>query len=788
MTEQIASAALLLRREEKLARLATLNAPEDKRVRKRLLQAVGKINKQLKALEESSRGAAAAAASGGGVSASGALTKGEKRQRHRTESKARKKLKTALYHLNVQLAQFAKQKQLDKARKCFGRAQQRGVADAVSFTNMINAHVRCADVAGALGVLDLMRHSGVKPTVATFTVLIKGHCNACDMASALDVLAAMDERRPPVRPNVRTFNALLRGCVRVGAIDCAVAVLRRLCASNARDVAPDRSSIEHVTTLLCQDLRLDDAHGLVSGERLPSVRGGAKGAEGDEELQLAAHPALRDTAGAPTAAAPEALVDASAVDARAFVDVATAAALLSEWGFARGALDAAALLCSRAESAGPAAPRAGQRMDGQRMRSVHLFESHRREEILRTIAALRTQIATACGAEESGAMERDAAERAATGGVERRRRAARALLPWFGHLLLFNREDSPSSRAQGETWPTRNVRALTRGFGLRECVSRCCAAAPAAAAASDSEVRALRAALLAHFEAAFARRSNGASAGLRGDAMQPFVVPDAAVPTALRRTPRTTGVQLKVEVGAGDGDWAIAEARADAGAGKVARANWITVEQHVQRVHRTWTQAVFAGARNLWAVAGNANAVLSDLIASGAIDNAFCNHPEPPERTGGAADSQGEHMLAPAFLRLVHSALRRPARAASASADEAKALPADGRHGGTFTIVTDSARYGVSLAKSFSELRYAGEDGQGGRLFEPVPVSSGGASAPRLHVEFDGIELYEGLPLQEFVGAPFTSAGHAAHASSYFDRLWKNGGEKSRYFVIVQRT
>lgn len=417
-------------------------------------------------------------------------------------------------------------------------------------------------------------------------------------------------------------------------------------------------------------------------------------------------------------------------------------------------------------------------MDGQRMRSVHLFESHRREEILRTIAALRAQIAAACGTEEGGALERDA-----PGGAERRRRAARALLPWFGHLLHFNDEDSPSSLARGEMWPTRNVRALTRGFGLRECVSRCCcAAASTSVVAADGEARALRAALLAHFDSMFALRSSSASAGLRGDAMQSFALPDAAEPTEPRRA---TGALLKVEVGAGDGDWAIAEARADAEAGGVAAAKWITVEQHVQRVHRTWTQAVFAGARNLWAVAGNANAVLSDLIATGAVDCAFCNHPEPPERTGGAADSQGEHMLAPAFLRLVHRALRRPDRAVGPLRTTP---PADGRHGGTFTIVTDSARYGVSLAKSFSELRYGGEDGKSGRLFDPVPVRSGGATAPRLHVEFDGIELFEGLPLQEFVDAPFTSAGHAAHASSYFDRLWKNGGEKSRYFVIVQRT
>ena len=781
----IQAASLLQRREEKLARLTTLTAPEDKRVRKRLLQAVGKLNRQLEALDSVD---AAAAAAPGTAAPAAPLTKGEKRQRARAKSKQRKKRKSAIYHLNSQLAQFAKQKQLDKARQCFKRAQQRGIADAVSFTNMINANVRCADVAGALSVFDLMRHSTILPTVATFTVLIKGHCNACDMVSALDTLAAMDARRPSVRPNVRTYNALLRGCVRIGAIDCAVAVLHRLCASSSspsssssssssasqRDdndvVAPDRSSIEHVTTLLCQDLRLDEAHALISGTCLPSVRIDAA-AEGGTEHPLAAHPALH-VAAASADHAPAA--DTSAADARPFVEVATAAALLSEWSLARDALDAAALLCG--DSAAGKRLQSGGRADGQRVRSVNLFERHRQDEIALAVTALRSHVDAAATGAAPGAMDGDDGDL--------RSRSARALLPWFSHLLLFNEEQVAGASA--EPWPRRNVQALTRGFGLTECLSRCSATQPRTV---------LEQKLLDHFEHMFSLRLSASDGvGLRSSTLHDW---DATVP---EHTP------LKVELGAGDGEWAISQSRADMGADGVAAANWITVEQHVQRVHRTWTQAVFANARNLWAAAGDANAVLGDLIAIGAVDNFFCNHPEPPERTGGAADSQGEHMLAPSFLRLVHRMLRAPppshhaadtgldaesgddassaGRFVRASSAPAARRSGSGHCGGTFTIVTDSARYGASLAQSFAELRF---DDSGERLFQPVSVRRGDADAPRLHVERNGIQLFEGLPLRKFFDEPFAAAGHAAQASSYFDRLWKNGGEKSRYFIVVQR-
>jgi len=40
-----------------------------------------------------------------------------------------------------------------------------------------------------------------------------------DMSAAERLLARMQAQRPPLLPNIRTVNTLLRGCVRVGDVD-----------------------------------------------------------------------------------------------------------------------------------------------------------------------------------------------------------------------------------------------------------------------------------------------------------------------------------------------------------------------------------------------------------------------------------------------------------------------------------------------------------------------------------------------------------------------------------------
>ena len=99
---------------------------------------------------------------------------------------------------------------------------------------------------------------------------------------------------------------------------------------------------------------------------------------------------------------------------------------------------------------------------------------------------------------------------------------------------------------------------------------------------------------------------------------------------------------VKLEVCSGAGEWAVAQARADAG-----RANWVTLELRHDRVHATFTRMAFAGARNLAAVHADAAAALPRLFPAGAFAAILINHPEPPQQTGGE-DSQAPPLPGPA--------------------------------------------------------------------------------------------------------------------------------------------
>ena len=69
--------------------------------------------------------------------------------------------------------------------------------------------LQAGQLAAAEGVLGDMAAAGVKPTTISFTTLIDGHVRAGDMAAARRVLQAM--RAAGETPNVVTYNSLLRG-------------------------------------------------------------------------------------------------------------------------------------------------------------------------------------------------------------------------------------------------------------------------------------------------------------------------------------------------------------------------------------------------------------------------------------------------------------------------------------------------------------------------------------------------------------------------------------------------
>lgn len=203
---------------------------------------------------------------------------------------------------------------------------------------------------------------------------------------------------------------------------------------------------------------------------------------------------------------------------------------------------------------------------------------------------------------------------------------------------------------------------------------------------------------------------------------------------------------VKLEICSGSGDWAVAQALADAG-----KAHWAAMELRHDRVCHIFNRALSAGATDLCVVGGDASVIVPDHIERASVDHAYINFPEPPNHTGNREADTKHHLLTPAFFRNLHAALKP---------------------GGRLTIFSDQRAYCELLCETLSELAH--ERG-GGYMFEAVQVK--GAEA----VVTTGVRV----PLLCDV-ADVTAAGHAVAAESYFDKFWSNGDMTERFFVVVK--
>eukprot|EP01044_Picomonas_judraskeda_P032390 COSAG03_NODE_12502_length_544_cov_0.993258_2_plen_105_part_01 len=101
-------------------------------------------------------------------------------------------------NLNQQIAEYTKRKDLGAAVAAFQRAQELGVANDFTYTNLINCHIRCGDVAGASKLLKRMRREALKPGVIAYTNVIKGHAGRGDLARVEHLLRDMAASDPPI--------------------------------------------------------------------------------------------------------------------------------------------------------------------------------------------------------------------------------------------------------------------------------------------------------------------------------------------------------------------------------------------------------------------------------------------------------------------------------------------------------------------------------------------------------------------------------------------------------------
>ena len=262
---------LISKRSTLSARL-TDEADLSQRVRKRVLASLGAVKKQIEQIESAAAAATAqvaearmakkqklkhrklenggaAAAGNGGAPAAATAAAGGGGGMDRAERKRR------LLSLNEDLAWCAKRKKLKRARELFDAARDDGLApDAHSWTNLVNCLARCGRPEEAAGAVREMRESGVAPNVVTYTALVKALCDAGDVDGAAAAVRQAESGAANARPNSRTYNALLRGCVRVGAVGLGEQTLQRWW-SQADGDAPDSAAIEAVGHLLGQALR-----------------------------------------------------------------------------------------------------------------------------------------------------------------------------------------------------------------------------------------------------------------------------------------------------------------------------------------------------------------------------------------------------------------------------------------------------------------------------------------------------------------------------------------------------
>eukprot|EP00667_Euglena_gracilis_P004296 EG_transcript_4315 len=215
---------------------------------------------------------------------------------------------------------------------------------------------------------------------------------------------------------------------------------------------------------------------------------------------------------------------------------------------------------------------------------------------------------------------------------------------------------------------------------------------------------------------------------------------------------------LRWEVCSGVGEWAAAQAAADAG-----RANWLAAELRYDRSRAALLHTMTGGVKNLALVVGDAAAVFRSHVAPGTAQHIFVMHPEPPQQLGAGAArrSEADHLLTPAFVRSLGRALQA---------------------GGWLLVVTDSLWYGKLLWEDFADLCGTAE---GLEPFQPE-----GRHSYRVECKKAGKQ-----PLCLFAGSPGEDCGIPnPTALSYFQRLKakekaarRQRADAERYFLGLRR-
>ena len=703
-----------------------------------------------------------------------------------TEEKEKRRARAEA--ITRQISQAAKDKQLGKAVAHYRRlvTHERLIPTSYTFASLINAYVNSGHMRGATAMLKRMKAvPGMAPNVVVYTTLLKGHMLAGNVEAAEALLAEMPRQKPPVRPDARAYNTFLRTALRVGDTARAWAAYQRMIdvpEGGGDPVTPDDATYKLIARLLGQGLRLVDLQAVIARAQSDAAAakadgpgGGGKGAspcqfwlggccDRGATCQFYHDPDVTQRA------------DVERLDAMAamHVNLAHAAALLHEPAIVKKALEAATDALDAIDKLGDAAEgdkaAAGVDTAWCEAHGVTLGDNVTNTQYKKTTRMeLRLELKRI----------RKFYKRVKKGEQERP-----DLVDYLARALVFSsqiedeeEEEEAKGEREGDTKggdadkrpgkmkepPRDDADILTEtlfdrlrvAYGLDPACESMNAASPSAV--RDRLRMIIREDGTVDFAALFSRTWE-VGESKRGEASKKEKKEKKEKSKKKEKEGNGSARRpVKLEICAGNGDWAVAQARAD------PNADWIALELRHDRVYSIFSRAVCEGVRNLCAMGGDAARVMQRNVRSQSVDHIFINFPEPPHHSGDAAADNRHHLLTPGFFERVHTAL----------------VP-----GGGLTLFSDNHRYMQQLARTLAQLHHTGEvdvDKIGEPMFSAEAAkgtSMDGKNAATFE-NVEGVRLYHGLPKE--------GTGHMVYEQSYFDRFWEQGSHTNRFFMVLSK-
>ena len=579
---------------------------------------------------------------------------------------------------------YARHKQLRRACSAFVDliARDGMVPTPYTYASLLNAYVNTGVMDGAEALIERMSEVGCAPNVVAFTTMLKGYMLVADVEAAWKLLDGMRHR---VAPDIRAINTYIRVCVRCGDLRMARQAYDRM---REWDVVPDETTNRLMGRLLAQGLKCKELKSLIKVvEKNEHARWTRDPSSGHCQFWLAGacergvNCKFYHDLSIQQNDARERQVERNDTMAHLFVNHAHATAMIGDVKRSKKSLK-------------KAAEHLAMDSDGEigglkcRDERAELFRQTSRDELKLEMQRIKAFVKR----------------------LEEDERKPPKLFEHFSRTLIFS-----SQILQPKSFPERGSRASIEEVDtLRKRLFLALKDTMGLAEDSERVERALREVISDDGTICFSR---------------------------MFKATRSTR-ELNLEVAAGNGDWAVAQAKAD------ERSDWISLELRHDRVYNIFSRAVFAGTQNFAAMGGDAAYVMRRYIARESVSNVFVNFPEPPHHSGDDAADNSLALLSEDFFRDVHASLAER---------------------GGLVIFSDNHRYMQSLARALART---------GLFSSREADLASGASADRYETIL-GLRLHEGLP-----GA---LAGHRVYEQSYFDRFWENGRHVDRYFLSLEK-